>query len=58
MNDKITETFALYDIVKLKDGRVGCIVDISGDVGYIIDIGDSPKDWETIVVRKEEVEGL
>lgn len=50
--------YKLYEIVKLKDGRVGCIVDISGDVGYIIDIGNSPDDWETIAIRKEEVEGL
>ena len=50
--------YKLYDNVKLKDGRVGCIVDVSGDVGYIVDIGESPKDWETIAVRKEDILGL
>ena len=47
-----------YDTIILKDGRVGCIVDISGDVGYVVDVGDSPKDWETIAIRKEDVQGL
>lgn len=50
--------YKLYDNIKLKDGREGCIVDISGDVGYIVDVGDSPDNWETIAVRKEEVEGV
>ena len=50
--------YKMYDNVKLKDGREGCIVDISGDVGYIVDIGNSPKDWETVAVTKEEVAGL
>ena len=55
MDEKI---FKMYDNIKLKDGRVGCIVDISGDVGYIVDVGDSPDDFETIAIRKEEVQGL
>ena len=50
--------YKIYDNIKLKDGRVGCIVDISGDVGYIVDVGDSPEDWETIAIRKEDVQGL
>ncbi len=52
------KTYELYDDVILKDGRVGCIVDISGDVGYVVDVGDSPKDWETIAIRKEDIQGL
>lgn len=54
----VKRMYKMYDNVKLKDGRVGCIVDISGDVGYIVDIGNSPKDWETIAITKEEVDGL
>lgn len=50
--------FDIYNTVILKDGRIGCIVDVSGDVGYIVDVGSSPEDWETIAVTKEEVEGL
>lgn len=55
MSEKL---YKMYDNIKLKDGRVGCIVDISGDAGYIVDVGDSPEDWETIAIRKEDVQGL
>lgn len=44
-----------YDTVILKDGRKGAIVEILGDC-YIVDIGTSPKDWETIAVKKEDIE--
>ena len=44
-----------YDVVKLKDGREGTIVEVFADA-YDIDIGSSPEDWETITVKKEDVE--
>ena len=44
-----------YDTVKLKDGRVGAIVEILDDE-CIVDVGSSPKDWETITVKKEDIE--
>ena len=43
-----------YDTVILKDGRTGVVVEILKDV-YIVDVGNSPKDWETIIVKKEEI---
>lgn len=36
----------LYDIVKLKDGRIGDIVDITPE-SLIVDIKTGPEDFET-----------
>lgn len=44
-----------YDVIKLKDGRVGTVVEIF-DTACIIDVGDSPEDWETIEVDKKDIE--
>lgn len=44
-----------YDTVKLKDGRVGAVVEIL-DGACVVDVGGSPKDWETIVVKNEDIE--
>lgn len=45
-----------YDTVKLKDGRKGAVVEILGeDEEFLVDVGDSPVDWETISVSKEEI---
>ena len=37
-----------YDTVKLKDGRIGDVMEVNGDDSVDIDIGSSPKDWETL----------
>ncbi len=37
-----------YDDVILKDGRRGCVIEVNGDVSFDIDVGESPKDWETL----------
>lgn len=38
----------MFDTVQLKDGRIGAVVEINGNVSVDIDVGDSPKDWETL----------
>lgn len=38
----------VYDTVLLKDGRSGDVMEVNGDDTFIIDIGNSPKDWETL----------
>lgn len=43
-----------YDTVVLKDGREGVIVEFLSDY-CIVDVGSSPKDWETITVKKEDI---
>lgn len=37
-----------YDTVLLKDGRVGDVIEVNGNESVDIDIGSSPKDWETL----------
>lgn len=44
----------IYDNIKLKDGREGIIVDVLGP-DYVVDVGSSPEDWETILVTPEEI---
>lgn len=46
-----------YDTVLLKDGRKGVIVEIFENV-CIVDVGNSPKDWETIDVKREDIEKI
>ena len=37
-----------YDTVKLKEGRIGDVMEVNGDDSVDIDIGSSTKDWETL----------
>lgn len=46
-----------FDSVVLKDGRVAAIVDFIGEY-YIVDVGSSPADWDTIEVREEDIVGI
>jgi len=53
------EIIKQYDSVLLKDGRIGCAVEILGDQDkFIVDIGSSPEDWETIEVGRDEIEKI
>lgn len=48
-----------YDGVLLKDGRSGCVVEIFGNQDtFEVDIGTSPKDWETITVKRDQIEKI
>lgn len=50
--DKIEQ----YDSVILKDGRTGAVVEVLGDQEmFMIDIGSSPDDWETITVERKDI---
>jgi len=50
------ETIKPYAHVILKDGREGCVVEILGDQEvFIVDIGSSPVDWETIEVQRQDI---
>lgn len=37
-----------YDTVLLKDGRTGCVIEVNDNTSFDIDVGKSPKDWETL----------
>lgn len=43
--------------LKLKDGRIGTVMDHAGP-DYVIDVGESEKDYDTILVKPEEIEKI
>lgn len=45
-----------FDRVKLKDGRIGTVMDYAGP-DYVVDVGKSEKDYDTIMVKPEEIKG-
>ncbi|MDD6827723.1 MAG: hypothetical protein PUE12_16755 [Oscillospiraceae bacterium] len=46
-----------FDEVKLKDGRQGTIVDTMGP-DYVVDVGEDESEFDTIIVKPEEIEDL
>lgn len=47
-----------FDTVLLKDGRKASIVEAFDNKVFIADIGDSPKDWETIDITIDDIEKI
>lgn len=45
-----------YDTVLLKDGREASIVEAFENKDFIADVGDSPENWETITITKNDIE--
>lgn len=45
-----------YDTVLLKDGREAAIVEAFENSVFIADVGESPKDWETITIELNDIE--
>ena len=44
-----------FDTVRLRDGRVGSVMEVLGSQeAFIIDVGSSTKDWETLYDVKPE----
>lgn len=46
-----------FERVKLKDGRIGTVMDHAGP-DYVVDVGESEKDYDTILVKPEEIEKI
>ena len=45
-----------YDTVRLRDGREGTVVEVlGGGERFLVDVGTSPQDWETIDVPRCEI---
>lgn len=45
-----------YDTVHLLDGREGTVVEVlGGGERFLVDVGTSPQDWETIDVPRSEI---
>lgn len=52
-------TIKQYDKVRLKDGRICTIVDILEEgVAYIADVSLPGPDWETIEIRRNDVDTI
>lgn len=47
---KLPNNIKMYTQIELHDGRKGIIVDSFGENHYIVDVGDSLDDWESIDV--------
>ncbi len=47
-----------FDTVLLKDGRKAAIVEAYENKSFIADVGDSPKDWETISITIDDIEKI
>lgn len=45
-----------YDTVLLKDGRKAAVVEVLDQDTFIADVGSSEKDWETIDIKKKDIE--
>lgn len=45
-----------YDSVLLKDGRRAAVVEKWDEAHFLVDVGSSPKDWDTIDVTIDNIE--
>ena len=45
-----------FDTVLLKDGRKAAVVEILDDTHFLVDVGDSPADWDTINATMDDIE--
>lgn len=48
-------TIKQYDTIRLKDGRIGAVVEVFDGNNFLVDVGSSPADWETIDVTLSEI---
>lgn len=52
-------TVKQYDKVRLKDGRTCTIVEVlKEDKAYIVDVDLAGPDWETIEIRREDIDEI
>lgn len=47
-----------YDTVLLKDGRQGAVVEKFSENTFLVDVGTSEKDWDTVDVKMEEIDKI
>ena len=45
-----------FDTVIIKNGQSAAVVEKLSEDTFIADIGDSPKDWDTITITINEIE--
>lgn len=53
----MSEVIKQFEEVLLTDGRSGAVVEIFGEQDtFEVDVGTTPADWETITVKRGEIE--
>ena len=45
-----------FDVVLLKDGQEATIVEKLSETDFLVDVGSSPKDWDTIFVTLDSID--
>lgn len=45
-----------FDTVLLKDGREAAVVEAFENKAFLVDVGDSPADWDTISITIDDIE--
>ena len=45
-----------FDTVLLKDGRMAAVMEAFENKVFIVDVGDSPEDWDTISISIDDIE--
>lgn len=45
-----------YCSVVLKDGRRAAVVEVWDDTHFLVDVGSSPKDWDTIDITIDDID--
>lgn len=45
-----------FDTVLLKDGRKASIMEVFENKAFIVDVGSSPKDWDTLSISIDDIE--
>lgn len=45
-----------FDRILLKDGREADVMEAFENKEFIVDVGSSPKDWETISITIDDIE--
>lgn len=48
----------LYDTILMKNGKEAVIVEILDDDTFIVDVGDSPQNWETFDIKLKDIEKI
>nr|DAL30256.1 MAG TPA_asm: hypothetical protein [Caudoviricetes sp.] len=47
-----------YDSVVLKDGRRAAVVEVWDETHFLVDVGSSPKDWDTIEITMDDIKSV
>lgn len=47
-----------FNVVLLKDGRDAAIVEVFDSTHFLADVGDSPADWDTIPITRDDIQNV